>query len=160
MSRRAETASLGRNCHLPPKPPANVYLRRKCRRRTSPTAWDAKISLAFYLSCSSHPLPDQEAKLSPQKLTATSGPTVSERVRHDSVSTVAFKFQAHHLFHIFKFDVQEFGLRTAWQVFRSFMKFSCTFLRSNVLVLVGRQLLLLESFLPPLPSVQLRFYLL
>ena len=37
---------------------------------------------------------------------------VSERVRHDSVSTVAFKFQAHHLFHNFKFDVQEFGLGT------------------------------------------------
>ena len=31
---------------------------------------------------------------------------VSERVRHDSVSTVAFTFQAHHLLHIFKFDAQ------------------------------------------------------
>ena len=38
---------------------------------------------------------------------------------HDSVSTVAFKFQAHHLFHIFRFDVREFGLGTTWQVFRS-----------------------------------------
>ena len=43
---------------------------------------------------------------------ARGGLMLSERVRHDSVSTVAFKFQAHHLFHIFKFDVQEFGLRT------------------------------------------------
>ena len=42
----------------------------------------------------------------------SAGLSLSERVRHDSVSTVAFKFQAHHLFHIFKFDVQEFGLGT------------------------------------------------
>ena len=45
---------------------------------------------------------------------------LSELVQHDSVSTVVFKFQAHHLVHIFKFDVQEFRLRTTWQVFRSF----------------------------------------
>ena len=31
---------------------------------------------------------------------------LSERVRHDSVSAIAFRFQAHHLYHIF---VQEFG---------------------------------------------------
>ena len=37
---------------------------------------------------------------------------LSKRVGHDSVSTVAFKFQAHQLFDIFKFDVQEFGLGT------------------------------------------------
>ena len=37
---------------------------------------------------------------------------LSECVQHVSVSTVAFKFQAHHLFHIFKFDVQEFRLGT------------------------------------------------
>ena len=37
---------------------------------------------------------------------------LSERVRHDSVSTVAFKFKLNHLFHIFKFDAQEFGLGT------------------------------------------------
>ena len=36
---------------------------------------------------------------------------LSERVRHDSVSTVAFKFQAHHLFHIFKFDVSRVRTR-------------------------------------------------
>ena len=29
-----------------------------------------------------------------------------------SVSTVALKYQAHHPFHIFKFDVQDCGLRT------------------------------------------------
>ena len=34
---------------------------------------------------------------------------VSARVRHDSGSTVAFKFQAHRLFNIFKFDVRDFG---------------------------------------------------
>ena len=45
---------------------------------------------------------------------------LSELVWYDSVSTVAFKFQAHHLFYIFKFDVQEVGLGTTWQVFRSF----------------------------------------
>ena len=44
--------------------------------------------------------------------TAFAAKAMSERVRHDSVSTVAFKFQAHHLFHIFKFDVQEFRLGT------------------------------------------------
>ena len=45
---------------------------------------------------------------------------MSELVQHDSVSTVQFKFQLHHLFHIFKFDVHEFRFRTTWQVFRSF----------------------------------------
>ena len=40
--------------------------------------------------------------------------------QHDSVSTVAFKFETCHLFHIFKFDVQDFRLRATWQVFWSF----------------------------------------
>ena len=35
---------------------------------------------------------------------------LNERVRHDSVSTVLFKLQVRHLFHICKFDVQVFGL--------------------------------------------------
>ena len=47
------------------------------------------------------------------------GRVVSEQVRHDSVLTVAFKFQAHHLLHIFKF-VRDFGLGETCQVFRSF----------------------------------------
>ena len=34
-----------------------------------------------------------------------------KQVRHFSVSTVAFKFQAHHLLHIFKF-VRDFGFGT------------------------------------------------
>ena len=39
------------------------------------------------------------------------GLSLSERVQDDSVSTVVLKFQAHHLFHIFKF-VQDCGLGT------------------------------------------------
>ena len=35
---------------------------------------------------------------------------LSERVQHDSISAVAFKFQGRHHFRIFKFDVQDFGL--------------------------------------------------
>ena len=71
----------------------------------------------------------QQSDTVQQSNSALQGPTsriredyfiLSERVQHDSVSTVAFKFQAHHLFHIFKFDVQEVGLGTTWQVFRSF----------------------------------------
>ena len=36
---------------------------------------------------------------------------LSERVRHDSVSTIALWFQARRLFQIFKLDAQDFGLR-------------------------------------------------
>ena len=45
---------------------------------------------------------EQNASLQPE------GTKLLELVQHDSVSTAAFKFQAHHLFHIFKFDVHEF----------------------------------------------------
>ena len=56
----------------------------------------------------------QQSDTVQQSNSALQGPTsriredyfiLSERVQHDSVSTVAFKFQAHHLFHILELDV-------------------------------------------------------
>ena len=46
--------------------------------------------------------------------------TLLEQVRHDSVSTIAFKFQAHHLFHIFKFDVSRVQTQNYLTSFQKF----------------------------------------
>ena len=55
---------------------------------------------------------------------------LSERVRYDSVSTVVFKFQAHHLFHLFKFGVSRVRTLNELTSFQKFyLNFSCTFLR-------------------------------
>ena len=59
----------------------------------------------------------------------SSGSSVLERNRHDPVSTVAFEFQAHHPFHIFK-PVQEFGPGATGQAFQKlWLNSRCTFSR-------------------------------